>query len=155
VRETEGRAVFEIALDIHPGDARDRAALEEHGWRLTDPREAAGDPDAFRRFVQASGAEFSVAQGVYVDTHSGWFSDRTVRYLASGKPALVQETGFSDRLPSGEGLIPFRTPDEAAAGARRILQDYEAHSQAARRLAESHFASDRILARFVNDAGLG
>jgi hypothetical protein len=154
VRESAERAVFEIALDIHPGDARDRAALEEHGWRLTDPRAAAGDPDAFRRFVQASAAEFSVAQGVYVDTNSGWFSDRTVRYLASGKPALVQETGFSARLPSGTGLVPFRTPDEAAAGAARILQDYEAHCHAARRLAESHFHSDEVLARFVNDAGI-
>jgi hypothetical protein len=96
-----------------------------------------------------------VAQGVYVDTNSGWFSDRTVRYLASGKPALVQETGFSDRLPSGEGLVPFRTLDEAAAGARRILRDYAAHCDAARQLAESHFDSDKVLARFVIDAGLG
>ena len=146
--------VFELALDIHPGDARDRAALEEHGWRLTDPKAAAGDPDVFRRFVQASGAEFSVAQGVYVDTNSGWFSDRTARYLASGKPALVQETGFSLHLPSGEGLVPFRTPEEAADGARRILANYAEHCHAARRLAESHFGSDEVLARFVNDAGL-
>jgi hypothetical protein len=154
VRETQRRASFEIALDIHDGDGRDRAALEQHGWRLSDPMRATGDPDAFRSFIRASGAEFSVAQGVYVDTNSGWFSDRTVRYLASGKPALVQETGFSLHLPAGAGLVPFRTLDEAAEGARQILGDYEAHCRAARQLAESHFQSDRVLARFIDDAGL-
>ena len=76
-----------------------------------DPRTAAPDPDAFRRYVQGSGAEFSVAQGVYVETHSGWFSDRTVRYLASGKPALVQDTGFGRNYPVGEGLVAFPTPE--------------------------------------------
>jgi hypothetical protein len=140
---------FEIALDIHPGDAGDRDALLANGWRLTDPREAAPGPLEFRRYVQRSGAEFSVAQGVYVDTHSGWFSDRTVRYLASGKPALVQDTGFSRNYPVGEGLVPFRTLEEAAAGARRIDAEYDRHSAAARALAEEWFDSDKVLARFL------
>src|SRR5262249_13579120 len=100
------RRTFEIALDIHEADANDRPNLESHGWRLVDPRVTAGDPEAFRRYIQASAAEFSVAQGIFVDTNSGWFSDRTVRYLASGKPALVQETGFSRNLPVGVGLVP-------------------------------------------------
>ena len=77
---------FELAVDIHEGDARDRQALLEHGWRLTDPRAVAGDPASFRAYVQGSAGEFSTAQGVYVTTNSGWFSDRTVRYLASGPP---------------------------------------------------------------------
>ena len=80
----------------------------------------AGDPDAFRAYVQGSGAEFSVAQGIYVETSSGWFSDRTTRYLASGRPVLVQDTGFSRTLPVGEGLVAFRTLDEAVAGAAEI-----------------------------------
>ena len=102
--------------------------------------------------MQGSGAEFSVAQGIYVDTGSGWFSDRTVRYLASGKPALVQDTGFGRNHPVGEGLLAFRTLDEAVAGARRIAADYERHAAAARRLAEEHFDSDMVLPRFLEEA---
>jgi hypothetical protein len=80
------------------------------------------DPDALRRYVQGSGAEFSVAQEVYTQTRSGWFSDRTVRYLASGKPALVQDTGFCRNYPVGEGLLAFSTLEEAVAGAGRIAR---------------------------------
>jgi hypothetical protein len=145
-------AAFEIALDIHPGDAGDRDALLEHGWRLTDPRTEVPGPSEFRRYVERSGAEFSVAQGIYVETGSGWFSDRTTRYLASGKPALVQDTGFSRNYPVGEGLLAFRTPDEAAAGASRIATRYDDHSAAARALAEEHFDSDKVLARFLEKA---
>jgi hypothetical protein len=146
---------FEIALDIHPGDDRDRELLEANGWRLVDPRTAVPGPLEFRRYVQASGGEFSVAQGIYVDTNSGWFSDRSVRYLASGRPALLQDTGFSRNYPVGEGLVPFGTVEEAADGARRIASDYEAHRQAARALAEERFDSDKVLSRFLAEAGLG
>ena len=147
-------APFELAMSIHPGDEKDRQTLLAHGWRIVDPRVALPDPEAFRAYVQASGAEFSVAQGIYVDTDSGWFSDRTVRYLASGKPALVQETGFSRNLPAGEGLVPFTTLEEAVAGAERIAGDYAGHCQAARALAEQYFDSDLVLGRFLESAGL-
>jgi hypothetical protein len=145
---------FEIALDIHPADERDLELLHRHGWRIVDPRVAAPDPEAFRRYVQDSGAEFSVAQGIYVDTNSGWFSDRTVRYLASGKPALVQETGFSRNLPTGQGLLSFRTLDEAVEGADRLARDYQRHSRAARALAEAYFDADVVLGRFIDEAGV-
>jgi hypothetical protein len=145
-------ATFEIALAIHPGDERDRDALLANGWRLTDPRVEAPGPREFRAFVQRSRAEFSVAQGIYVETGSGWFSDRTVRYLASGKPALVQDTGFSRSYPVGEGLVPFRTLEEAAAGANAILADPAGHAAAARALAEERFDSDKVLARFLEEA---
>jgi hypothetical protein len=145
---------FEIALEIYPGDDRDRESLEANGWNLIRPDEAVRGPLAFRRFVQQSGAEFSVAQGIYVDTHSGWFSDRSVRYLASGRPALLQDTGFSDNYPVGEGLVAFRDLAEAAAGADRIAADYEAHRAAARNLAEERFDSDKVLPRFLAQAGV-
>jgi hypothetical protein len=145
-------AEFEIALDIHPGDAKDRDALLANGWGLVDPRAEVPGPLEFRRYVQRSGAEFSVAQGVYVDTCSGWFSDRTVRYLASGKPALVQDTGFSRNYPVGEGLLAFDTVDQAADGARSIISRHEHHSAAARALAEERFDSDKVLGRFLEDA---
>lgn len=142
---------FEVALDIDPAEERDLALLSEHGWHLVDPREAAGTPDAFRSYVQGSLAEFSVAAGIYVETRSGWFSDRTARYLASGKPALVQDTGFSETLPTGEGLVAFRTPEEAVASADEILRNYERHAAAARALAERWLDSDAVLSRLLVD----
>jgi hypothetical protein len=145
---------FEIALDIHPSDGKDLQLLRENGWQLVDPRAVAADPFAFRRYVQTSGAEFSAAQGVYVQTQSGWFSDRTVRYLASGKPALVQETGWGRNLLPGEGLLTFRTTEEAAAGAADILRDYGRHCRAARALAEVAFDSDKVLRRLTEEVGV-
>jgi len=141
---------FEIALGIHPADYKDRSALEAAGWRITDPFAAAGAAEAFRNFVRGSGAEFSVAQGMYVHTGSGWFSDRTAVYLASGRPALVQDTGFSRNLPTGEGLLTFSTMDEAIAGAAAITRDYLRHSRAARAVAEEYFDSDKVLGRLMS-----
>jgi hypothetical protein len=148
-------AAFELALAIDPADHRDRDALVEHGWALADPRAVAGDPLAFRAYVQGSDAEFSVAQGVYVDLESGWVSDRTVRYLASGRPALVQETGLSRTYPGGVGLVPFRTLRDAVDGVRRIVADPAGHRAAARALAEERFDSDVVLARFLAQVGVG
>lgn len=145
---------FEIALQIHPADQKDLNSLVEHGWQLTEPKAAAGSPDGFRRFVQNSGAEFSVAQGVYVGTNSGWFSDRTVRYLASGKPVLVQDTGFSRNYPVGEGLLAFNTMEEAVDGVERIERNYEKHCHAARRIAEEYFDSDRVITRLLKEIGV-
>jgi hypothetical protein len=145
---------FELALDIHPGDERDREALETNGWHLVDPRTAVPGPLEFREYVQGSGAEFSVAQGIYVETNSGWFSDRTARYLASGRPALVQDTGFSANLPVGEGLLAFTDLDGAVEGAERIARDYEGHRRAARAVAEANFDSDEVLSRFLEEAGI-
>ena len=145
---------FEIALAIHPADERDRRALLDHGWIITDPTAAAGDVDKFRDYVLASSAEFSVAQGIYVETNSGWFSDRTVRYLAAGKPVLVQEAGFSRNLPTGEGLLFFCTLDEAARGAESIARDYARHSRAARRLAADYFDARVVLPRFLETCGI-
>jgi hypothetical protein len=145
---------FEIALDIHPADEKDLNLLRRHRWWIVDPKTVAPDPVAFRRYVQTSGAEFSVAQGIYAETESGWFSDRTVRYLASGKPVLVQDTGFSRHYPVGEGLVAFSTPEEAIAGAGRIADDYDGHSRAARSIAESYFDSDKVLGRLVEEVGV-
>ncbi len=145
---------FEVALGIDVADDADRRRLLEHGWRLVDPGLAAR-PDGFRRYVQGSGAEFSVAQGVYVATGCGWFSDRSVRYLASGKPVLVQETGFSAGLPVGKGLVPFTDLDSAVQGAQDIVADYAGHCRAARALAEEHFAAEVVLPRFLEDADVG
>jgi hypothetical protein len=145
---TLARPAFEVALDIHPDDQRDRQALEQNGWHITDPKRLA-DPSGFRQYIQSSDAEFSAAQGIYVETNSGWFSERSARYLASGRPVLVQETGFSRQLPVGEGLLSFRTLEEAVSAAQSIERNYAAHCQAAREMAEKYFDSDIVLGRFL------
>jgi hypothetical protein len=104
--------------------------------------------------VQSSSGEFSVAQEVYVATRSGWFSDRTVRYLASGRPALVQDTGFSRHLPVGAGLVAFSGMEEAVVGAKSIDADYAEHAAAARDIAERYFDSNVVLPRFLEQAGV-
>jgi hypothetical protein len=142
---------FAAVLDIHPADAADRTRLQAGGWDVLDPANAETPAD-FARFVRGSGAEFSPAQGVYVHTRSGWFSDRTVRYLASGRPALVQDTGFGASLPVGAGLLAYATPAEAAARAQELAADHRRHAAAARRIAEEHFAHDRALAPLLEAA---
>jgi hypothetical protein len=141
---------FELAIDIHADDERDRALLEENGWRLVDPVEAAGDPDRYREYVASSLGELMVAKSMYVETRSGWFSDRSACYLASGRPVLAQDTGLEGLYPLGEGLIAFRTLEEAVAGVEAISADYERHASAARELAEEHFDSDRVLAGLLS-----
>jgi hypothetical protein len=140
---------FELALDIDPAETPDLDRLAANAWTIVEPPPTLA---AFRDYVRHSGAEFSAAQGVYVETHSGWFSDRSVRYLASGKPVVVQETGFSSTLPSDDGLIGFSTLDEAVAGVERVAADYDRHAQAARSLAETWFDSDAIVGALLEDA---
>jgi hypothetical protein len=147
-------ATFEVALDIDEADEPDRRALEESGWLLADPRSVAGDPWRYRDYVQRSSAELMIAKSLYVDTGSGWLSDRSACYLASGRPVLVQDTGLDRLLPAGEGLVTFRTLEEAVAGAEEIVGDYGRHSRTARALAEEHFAAKLVLTRLLSDLGV-
>jgi hypothetical protein len=150
-------ATFEVALEIHEGDSADLDALRSHGWKIVDPVEVAGTPGSFRAYVSSSAAEFSVAQGVYTETASGWFSDRTAAYLACGRPAIIQDTGLGDRLPFGDGLHSFSTMDDAATAVRQIVADYSVQSDAARDFAVQHLDSDLVLGRLLSiiDPGAG
>ncbi|HZT08338.1 MAG TPA: hypothetical protein VFC51_15035 [Chloroflexota bacterium] len=145
---------FEIALDIHPADAVDRDALGHHGWRLVDPRIVADSPARFRAYVQESGAEFSAAQGMYVRSQGGWLSDRTVRYLAAGRPAVVQDTGIARSIPVGEGLLVVRTVEEAARAVNSVARDYERHARAALQLAREYFDANRVLTSLLEEIDL-
>jgi hypothetical protein len=145
---------IELALLIHESESNDLTALRTNHWRLVDPHEAAGGRDGFRSYIQQSRAEFSVAKHGYVKTQGGWLSDRTVCYLASGRPALVQETGVSQHLPTGKGLVTFTTLDEAVHGIDSINADYAAHSAAARKLAEEKFAAPKVLQSILERAGV-
>jgi hypothetical protein len=128
--------------------------LTEHGWDLTDAVEATIDAEAYRRFIQSSKAELGFAKAMYVETRSGWFSDRTQCYLASGRPALVRETGFSDVLPVGEGLLSFEDAESILDGIERISADYELHCRRAREIAEEHFAGATVLRSLLETAGV-
>lgn len=145
-------ARFELALDINAAETRDLEALDANGWSLVDPVSVAASPEAYRSYIQHSRAEFCVAQNIYVETRSGWLSDRSLCYLASGKPVLAQDTGFSDNYPVGEGLLAFSTLEEAAAGFEEIERNYDRHSRAARDLAEEYFDARKVVGRLVERA---
>jgi hypothetical protein len=148
------RERFELALDIHPDETRDLAQLRENQWQLVDPAAVVRTPNDYRTYIEQSKAEFGVAKNMYVQTRSGWISDRTVCYLASGRPALVQDTGIRGHFPD-EGLLTFSTVEEAAEGVERIGADYERQARAARRVAQEHFDSDKVLGRLLERLGVG
>ena len=122
--------------------------------RIIDEGVVARDPVAYRAYIQGSMGEFMVAKNMYVRAHSGWFSDRSVCYLASGRPVLAQDTGLAGVLPTREGLLTFSTPREAGEEARRLCESPAAHAAAARDLAERHFDSDRVLGRLLERIGV-
>jgi hypothetical protein len=145
---------FDVALDIDDADAADRQRLLDHKWTLVNPRLVASDPWRYRDYVGASRAELMVAKHLYVETRSGWFSDRSACYLASGRPVLAQDTGLSELLPTGAGVVTFATIDEAVQGAKAIDRDYRRHARAARDVALDVFDSDRVLSKLLDRLGV-
>jgi hypothetical protein len=145
------RQPLELALFLVERDAAERARLERHGWRVRHSREVAGSPEAYQSYVQQSRGEFSCAKPSCMDFQNAWISDRTLCYLASGRPAVVQHTGPSAYLPNGEGLFRFRTLEEAAAALETVNADYDRHRRAAREIAETHFDAEQVVARILNE----
>jgi hypothetical protein len=137
---------MEIAVS-GPREVRER--LTEGGWQLSDPRAVTRDPWTYQGYLRSSRAEFCVAKHGYVSTHSGWFSDRSAGYLASGRPVVVQDTGFSTFLPCGEGLLAYRSREEAVRAITALDVNYESHCRAARSLVQEHFDSHRVLGRLL------
>jgi hypothetical protein len=147
-------APFQLALDIDPADARDREALRAGEWRLLDPLAELAGFDDYQRFLRSSLAEIAIAKGIYVDTNGGWFSDRSATYLASGKPVIAQETGFSKVLPTGEGLLAFTDLDGAVGAVEAVLADPDGQAEAARAIAEEHLDARRVLGRLLAELGV-
>jgi hypothetical protein len=141
---------IEPALAIHPDERDDLAALRHHGWRLADPLAVAATPGAYRDFIGRSWAELGLAKLGYAASRCGWFSDRSICYLARGRPVIAQDTGFGSWLSTGAGLFAFTTADQAAAAIENVRSDYPAHRRAARALAEDVFDSDRVLAGLLS-----
>jgi Phosphotransferase enzyme family len=149
-RRTDERIA--IAMDVHE-DEPDLAVLRDHGWQLLDPRQVAGTPDAYARFIRGSKAELGIAKEGYVVSRSGWFSDRSACYLASGRPVIGQDTGFGDYLPTGAGLFAFDAVDDVLAAIDELRGDYGRHARAARAIAEEFLDSDRVLTRLLQAVG--
>lgn len=126
--------------------------LSDYGWKVVPGGHASRTPWLYHKFIQESRAEFSVAKHAYVETKGGWISDRSACYLASGRPALVQDTGQGDCLPIGEGIITFSNIQEALKGIETINGDYEHQRRSARALAEKYFDSDKVLSALLEEA---
>ncbi len=125
--------------------------LKNAGWQLTDPLAVTLNSETFQRYLRESKGEFSVAKQGYVISNSGWFSERSAGYLASGKPVLLQETGFSDHIETGRGLFSFQSIEEVIESMAKINLDYSKHCADAREIAETFFNSDKVLAALLNE----
>ena len=148
------RCGLEFEVAIQPPGEKEAALLRDNGWRTVDPLAASCDLDVYRRFVQASRGEFTVAKDIYVRPNSGWSSDRSVCYLAAGRPVITQETAVSKFIPTGEGMLTFSTVDEAVAAVQAVERDYERHAAAALRVAREHYAAERVLADMLRVIGV-
>jgi len=147
------RARLQPAWAIHPGEVRDLEALRAHGWDLVDPATVARTPDSYREFIQRSKAELGIAKSGYVESQCGWFSDRSLCYLASGRPVVAQETGFSRFLPTGEGLLAFSSIDDLVDAIESVSADYDRHCRRAREISEAHFEAELVLGRLLERVG--
>jgi hypothetical protein len=126
--------------------------LTSRGWEAVHGEIVSKSPASYREFIQQSRAEFSVPKSGYVQMRGGWFSDRSVCYLASGRPVLIEDTGLSDWLRVGEGLVIFGDLPGAIDGVNRVNAAYEQQRHAARKLAEEVFATERVLPQFLDAA---
>jgi hypothetical protein len=150
-RRTEER--FLLALSIHPDERSDLENLENHGWELIEPASVADSAESFRSFVQGSKAEFGFAKSGYILSRCGWFSDRSICYLASGRPVLAQETGFSDFVAAGDGLFAWETEDDLLGAIDSLNANYPRHRRFAREVAEEYFESSKVLNRLLARLG--
>ena len=140
-----------LPLELAVGGEPPRDLLAEHGWRVVDAWPRSRTMAIYRDYLRASRGEWSVAKQVYVALHSGWFSTRSAAYLASGRPVVVQDTGWSTLYPTGEGLFAFTTIDEAAGALATIESDYARHARAARAVAEHELDAARVLTQLLRD----
>jgi hypothetical protein len=144
---------LELALFLrYERDLIEKQDLERRGWRIRHSREVAASPQSYQAYIQQSRGEFSCAKRSCIKFQNGWVSDRTLCYLASGKPAVVQDTGPSAALPNGEGMFRFTTAQQAAQAFKRINADYERHCLAARKLAVTHFDAKQVVGKILSHA---
>jgi hypothetical protein len=144
------RAKLEVAVS---GKDVPFARLERSGWHVRAANRITRSVDAYWNYIRSSRGEFSVAKNVFVATNSGWFSERSALYLASGRPVVLQDTGFSEHIPCGRGLFAVRNVYEAAEALEEVERDHDRHARWARELAAAHFEARSVLGRFLKDVG--
>jgi len=145
---------FKLAANIHPNDQTgDRELLERHQWTLVHPHEVAGSPATYQNYIKRSRAEICCPKPIYRDLKTGWLSDRSAGYLATGRPVLAEDTGFSEHFPTGNGLLAFQNMEEALAGVAEIDRNYAHHSHAARGFAEEFLDSRLCLPAMLAACG--
>jgi len=144
--------VIELALYLGKGDEKDQQVLESHGWRVRHSHEVSATPEMYQDYIQQSRGEFSCAKPSCMKFQNAWISDRTLCYLASGKPVVVQNTGPSSFLPNGDGMFRFSTLEEAADALATINAAYERHCRTAREIAEAYFDANQSLERILSFA---
>jgi hypothetical protein len=142
---------FELAVGV---DDAVRTRLEDNRWRLRRSVDLSASVDDYRRYIQGSRGEFTVARDQYVRPRTGWFSDRTACYLAAGRPVITEDTGFGKFIPTGRGLFAFTTMDDVLAAIDAIEGDYPAHCRAAAEIADEYFAAERVVGSLMSRAGL-
>jgi hypothetical protein len=143
---------FEIAATVR--DEETQALFHENRWRIVPPDRMSIDWDLYRSYLQASKGEFTAAKDQYVRLNTAWFSDRTACYLACGRPAITQETGFTRLFGGKAGLLAFTTLDDVVEHVRSINADYKVHSRAAFEIAAEHFEATKVLSDLLNRAGV-
>lgn len=141
----------EIELALSGADADVWAMLQANGWSLRDGSEVSRDMSTYQAYITQSRGEFSTAKNAYVKTWSGWFSDRTVSYLAAARPVIIQDTGYRNQQLSNVGIVTFSSLEEAVAGIEAVNSDFETHSREARKLADSIFGYQVVLPRLLKN----
>lgn len=141
----------EIPLELALGSGP-KLELVNEGWRIVDSIGITRDPWTYQAYIQASRGEFAIAKAGYVEGQSGWFSERSAAYLASGRPVVVQDTGFRTWLEADVGVLSFQNAEDAAEKLREISRDYARHAKEARRVADAYFASDYVLGDLIEKA---
>lgn len=142
-----GNNFFEIALGSKTAP---KDKLRQAGWLITNSLTVTKTPETYQQYIRSSKGEWSVAKQGYVMSHSGWFSERSCCYLASGRPVVLQDTGFSDFLDTGRGLLSFTNIDEAKDCIEEVNRNYRKHCTDARSIAESRFHYENVLNRLLS-----
>ncbi len=148
------RTAVPLELALACDDAEVLRLLRAHGWHVVDAMSLSRDIVPYRDYIRGSRGEFTVAKDQNIRLRSGWFSDRSACYLASGKPVITQDTGFGNVLPTGRGLFAFRTVDDVLAALDAIAADYSGQCRAARAIAESHFSAERVVGDVLTKVGI-
>jgi hypothetical protein len=147
---------FELGLNVAGRLVGDEvlSQLRRHGWQVVDSVTVSKDIDSYRRYIQHSRGELTVARDQYVRPRTGWFSDRSACYLTAGRPVIMQDTGFGKRLPTGKGLFAFRTTGDILGAIETIESDYQGNCQTARDIAVEYFSAENVIGSLMQRAGL-